>query len=105
MKQCDKNYILKVLRSQTDEWKREPRLGLPRGVFEHRSYYNFGISEALRDIRENKTPPITTIKIFIHKMRTYANKNYLNKDMFIASVEAGEDILELLNAMTLEEEE
>ena len=99
----DKNYILKMLRSQAKEWMLEPRWKMPREEFNWRSYYNYHIEEIIRKISENQTPPITTVTIYLRYMRHYAIMHSNHSDIFKAGEDAALNILDLLQA--LEEKE
>lgn len=92
------NYIYNVVKDCAYEQFREPREGLPKGVFEKRTHRQWAVSEILSrlylcvDERE-------VIESFIKEMEQYARISRFNRDVFVTARSVGLWALDIINAL------
>ncbi len=95
----DKDYIIECIRDYASEYIKDPRWGLPRGLFERRSYSKAAIEEIIREIRKSDAPPITAVENFMQKMYRYTVLKNRKMVMFSIAYDEAEQVLDFLLAM------
>ncbi len=91
--------ILKNLRDQEMEWRIEPTARMTLKRRKYYSYYNTGIDLILNRIRDSKEAPETVVEDFVSRMYRYLKLCPHNQDLYVACIDAGDHILDLLNML------
>ena len=91
-----KKDILEKLRVITANGSLEPYWGLPKAVFEERSYQKWAVDEVLRAIEKSNLPPLMVAEAFSHKMDEYACMKESSSWMFSVAHDTAEWIVNLL---------
>ncbi len=94
----DRDYILSVLKEKAIEYRRVPRWGLPKELFEFRSYHNWAVDELLDEIASSDKDPMEVTTDFVNRMVGFAcdARTDSAKFMFSTALDAGEWILDIL---------
>ena len=99
MRHMRKIEVVKALRDQEEEWYIEPTLKDGDKKFHYRCAYNASIRMIINEIRDSDQSPIVTVENFNSRIYKWLKENPHLQDMYVASIDASDHILDLLNAM------